>query len=284
MKFGINTCLWTPAPTMAALPGLVRRARAAGADWLELPLFADTEDQSPVDAGALLRDHDMAVSVVTGLWPSEALASEDRAAGERGVASLRTVIERAAALGSRLLSGAFHTSGDKLRWHSPTERAERIDRMSERLSRLAAFAAPYGITLCIEPLNRYEADLLNTTAQALDVVKSIDHPNCSLLLDTFHMNIEEASVGEALRAAGPWLRHLHANESHRGAPGEGRIDWSEVAAALRDVGYDGALVIESFDAADPEVAQGGHAWRPHAASADALASRGIAFLRQAVVV
>jgi D-psicose/D-tagatose/L-ribulose 3-epimerase len=282
MRFGVNTCLWFAEPTTARLRDAVARARGAGADWLEFPVYADTRD---VDLGAvrsMLERETMGVSVVTALWPNENLIDDDDIKSRAGVTALRTTIEMAAELGAKRLAGAFYAGVNYLEWHAPERRAQLIERLCERLAELAAFAARHDVVLCIEPINRYETSLLNTAAQALEVLRRVNHANCGLLLDTFHMNIEEASVVDAIRGAGHWLKHFHANESHRGVPGTGAIDWTNVHDSLCAVAYDGAVVIECGDYWNPDIAKGGGVWRPMAPSADDLARDGLRFLRNAL--
>jgi len=280
MRVGINSCLWTPSPTTHMVAELATRTRAAGGDWLELPIYADSAELDCRAARMILEDCAVGVSVVTALWPTEDLIDAEITVSRRGVDALKSCIESAAILGAPLLSGAFYSAPGRLQWSSPLQRSQIVERLCERLTELADFAAHHAVTICIEPLNRYETSVLNSTEQALEVVRRVGHPNCGVLLDTFHMNIEEASIGAAIRSAGPWLRHLHANENHRGSPGTGSIDWVEVRDALRAVQFDGAMVIESFDFLNEEVARGGHCWRPIAPSADALARDGIGFLRE----
>ena len=134
--------------------------------------------------------------------------------------------------------------------------------------------------LCVEPLNRFETSFMNLAQQAIDVVDRVDHPACGILLDTFHMNIEERSIGEAIRAAGARLKHLHGCENDRGAPGSGHVPWNEVRDALRAVNYDGPVVIESFTSKVKTIARAAAIWRPFAATQDALAEDGLRFLRQ----
>jgi D-psicose/D-tagatose/L-ribulose 3-epimerase len=134
--------------------------------------------------------------------------------------------------------------------------------------------------LCVEPLNRFETSFLNLSEQAIEVVDRVDHKSCGILLDTFHMNIEEKSIGEAIRAAGPRLKHLHTCENDRGAPGSGHVPWTEVAAACRDIGFDGPFVIESFTSAVKSIARAAAIWRAFAPSQDALAQDGLKYLRE----
>jgi D-psicose/D-tagatose/L-ribulose 3-epimerase len=135
------------------------------------------------------------------------------------------------------------------------------------------------VTLGIEPLNRFETSFINTHQQAIELVDRVDHPNCAIMLDTFHMNIEEKSIGAAIRATGQRLCHLHSCENDRGAPGSGNVAWDEVKQALADINYDGPVVIESFTADAKSIAKAAAIWRKLAPSQDALAQDGLAFLR-----
>lgn len=107
----------------------------------------------------------------------------------------------------------------------------------------------------------------------------IDSPRVKIMMDTFHANIEEKSIGRAIEKAGSLLVHLHANENDRGAPGTGHVPWMEVATALKRVGFGGAMVIESFSTEVKEIARAAAVWRPLASSPDALAREGLAYLR-----
>src|SRR5690606_16481128 len=105
------------------------------------------------------------------------------------------------------------------------------------------YAGDHGVVLGIEPLNRFETSFINLASQAIEVIDRVDHPACKIMLDTFHMNIEEKSLGNAIRAVGSRLCHFHACENDRGAPGSGNVTWNDVKQALRDIGYDGPVVI-----------------------------------------
>jgi D-psicose/D-tagatose/L-ribulose 3-epimerase len=163
---------------------------------------------------------------------------------------------------------------------SVEERASDTALLVDQLGTLAAYAEERDICLCVEPLNRFETSFLNLVSQAIAVVDQVASPSCGLLLDTFHMNIEERSIGAAIRAAGPRIRHFHACENDRGAPGSGHVPWAEVAEALRHVGYDGPVVIESFTSKVQSIARAAAIWRPLAESQDTLARDGLVFLRE----
>jgi D-psicose/D-tagatose/L-ribulose 3-epimerase len=149
-----------------------------------------------------------------------------------------------------------------------------------RLRGLAEYAADHGVVLCVEPLNRFETSFINLASHVIELVDRVAHPACQVMLDTFHMNIEEQSLGDAIRAVGPRLRHFHSCENDRGTPGQGHVPWSDVAAALRDINYDGPVVIESFTSQVKAIARAAAIWRPLAPSQDALAREGLAFLRK----
>lgn len=138
---------------------------------------------------------------------------------------------------------------------SITERGDQRARAAETLRAAAEFAADVGIRLALEPLNRYETDLVNTVEQGLELCDLVGLPNVGLTLDTYHMNIEERSVGAAVAAAGRRCFHVQASENDRGIPGTGHVTWGEVAAALDDIAYAGSVVIESFVPTIPEIAR-----------------------------
>lgn len=162
---------------------------------------------------------------------------------------------------------------------TPDERARDIDLLVKNLGALARYAGDHGVVICIEPLNRFETSLINLATQAIEVVDRVDHPSCKIMLDTFHMNVEEKSLGNAIRAAGPRLHHLHACENDRGAPGSGNVTWQDVKQGLADIGYDGPVVIESFTAKVKSIARAAAIWRALAPTQDDLATDGLTFLR-----
>jgi D-psicose/D-tagatose/L-ribulose 3-epimerase len=174
----------------------------------------------------------------------------------------------------------MYSATGKTRLLSPTERERQRGWAVESLAEVAEYAAGRDVRLAIEPLNRFETDLVNTVEQGLDLCERIGGANVGLLLDTFHMNIEERSLPDAIRLAGGRVFHFHACENDRGAPGSGHIDWDGVLAALADVDYPGQIVIESFSPEIREIARAVSLWRPLAESPDALVRDGLASLRR----
>ena len=159
--------------------------------------------------------------------------------------------------------------------------AERAEREAQRalaarsIRRAADDAAKRGVRLAIEPLNRFETDLVNTVDQGVALLDEIERENVGLLLDTFHMNIEEKNIPDALRRAKGRLFEFHACSSDRGTPGEDHLPWRAIAGALHDVRYDGPVVIEAFTPEVREIARAVSIWRPLAKSQDSLAMDGL---------
>ena len=165
-------------------------------------------------------------------------------------------------------------------WQStPEERASDTELLVENLGELSRYAQDHGVLLGVEPLNRFETSFINLAEQAIEVVDRVDNPACKIMLDTFHMNIEEKSLGDAIRSVGSRLAQVHTCENDRGTPGSGHVTWDEVAQALRDINFNGPLVIESFTPKVKSIARAAAIWRPLAPSPDALAGDGLKFLK-----
>lgn len=279
MKFGVNSWIWVSPLTTDEIARLAPLAASLGAEWFEVPL----EDPALIDAkraAPMIRDLGLGVSVCAAMGPDRDLIHPDSAIRDNGMAYLRTAIDVAQQLGGTNVAGPLYSAVGRTWQMTADERARDTDLLVEQLGKLAAYAGDRGVVLCVEPLNRFETSFINLAQQAIEVIDRVDHPSCQIMLDTFHMNIEESSLGEAIRAAGPRLRHFHACENDRGAPGSGHVPWQDVAAGLKAVGYDGPVVIESFTDQVKSIARAAAIWRPLAASQDALASEGLSFLKR----
>ena len=146
------------------------------------------------------------------------------------------------------------------------------------LRNTAAYAGDKGVRLGIEPVNRYETYLINTTEQAIDLLDRIGRDDMFIHLDTYHLNIEEESFGKAIRMAGSRMEYIHLSESHRGTPGTGTVDWDDVFSALADIGFTGALVMESFVSLNEDIARATCMWREIVKDPKKMINDGIAFL------
>ncbi|NLX09933.1 MAG: sugar phosphate isomerase/epimerase [Chloroflexi bacterium] len=280
MKFGVNSWIWVAPLTTDEVARLAPLAKQLGAEWFEVPL----EDTSLIDyarAGAIIRDLGMGTSVCAAMGPDRDLIHPDSAIQQSGMAYLRHCIDAVKALGGTNVCGPLYSAVGRVWQSTPDERARDLDLLVRQLGSLAGYAADHGAVLCIEPLNRFETSFINLAAQAIEVVERVNHPACQIMLDTFHMNVEEKSLGDAIRAVGPRLQHFHACENDRGAPGSGHVPWAEIADALKDIHYNGPVVIESFTAKVQSIARAAAIWRSLAPTQDALAQDGLAFLRKA---
>jgi len=276
MQLGVSTWVWTSPATTEVLETLLPHIATLGFDVIELPI----EEVGQFDVartGELARAHGLDVSVCAVIGPGRDLLLPDEA--ERGVSYLRSCIEVAQALGSPTVAGPFYSAVGRCWRASPDERERDVDQIARTLRDLGGYAADHGVVLGVETLNRFETSFLNTTAQALELIDRIDHPAVGVALDLFHLGIEEKSVGDALRAAGPRLVHLQVAENDRGTPGTGSLPWRDVADALREIQYSGRVVIETFSDRVEAIARAAAIWRPLAPDSDSLAREGLAFLR-----
>ena len=274
---GANTWIWCSPLTDERLAELAPKVRGLGFDAIELPV-ENPGDWDPGRAAELLGEHGLAVTLCAAMPPGRDLLS-DEAAVASTQKFLRNCIDVAVRIGSPAVGGPMYSAVGRTWRLEDGERKATIARLAEALRPVADYAGEHGVRLALEPLNRYETSLVNTAEQGLEVVDAVDSPALGLLLDTYHMNIEEKSPADAIRAAGSKLVHVHASAADRGAPGADHIDWPAIASALRDVAYDGVLCIEAFTFESEAVAVSAHIWRRVAQTQDALARDGLEFLR-----
>ena len=276
---GINTFVWHSPINTHQLSDIARRIAAWGYDAIEIPL-ENEGDWEPEAARELFDGLGLAAVVGAVMAPGRELAAapEDVVADTQRY--LRHCVDVAAIIGARSVIGPIYTSVGRTWRMTDTDRAATIRSLREGLSPIADYAGEHGVRLGVEPLNRYETSVLNTTAQALELIDGLPPESVGLNLDTYHMNIEEKTIPGALREAGDRLIHLHACGVDRGAPGHDHTDWDGIRSALLDVGYDGVLGIESFTPDNETIATAASIWRPLAPNPDALAQDGLAFLQR----
>ena len=279
MKFGVNTWVWTSPLNNAELEKLAPHVAGMGFDWIEVP-FESLDDLDPVQGASVIKECGLGVSACAAMGPDRDLIHPDESIRLNGMNYIRGAIRSTQKLGATNLVGPIYSAVGRTWQSTAEERARDTDLLVSQLRSLAEYAGDYGVILCIEPLNRFETSFINLAAQAIEVIDRVAHPACQIMLDTFHMNIEEKSLGDAIRAAGPRLKHVHTCENDRGSPGSGNVAWSEVATALKDIHYDGPLVIESFTSKVQSIARAAAIWRNLAPTQDALAQDGLRFLKK----
>jgi len=280
MKIGLNFWIWeSPFRTDLHL-NLLPLAKSMGAEVVEFTLEDDVIVDQPVLRQAL-RDHNLECSTIGLFGSARDLSSGDAAVRARGMDYAKQSVDTTAGVGGSLFSGAVvGVGGDQV--FAPAELQIRLQRAAECLHELGEYSAKAGVLFCIEVLNRYETNLINTAEQARALIGLVNHPSVGIHLDNFHMGIEERSLGGAIRTAGDKLFHFHASESHRGMPGDGHVRWDEVAGALRDVNFERFAVIESFNP-HGRLAPLSRFWRSYADSPDTLARKGMVFVRDALL-
>lgn len=277
MQFGANTFIWT-SPFGTKDLGLLPRIKSMGFDLVEVAV----EDISIIDVRFLreaLEENGLAVAICGAFGPTRDISSHDPDIRDNGKAYIIDCIRLAEAVQSTLVSGPLYSAVGKTRLVSADQKSRERAWCVDNLREVSRVAADAGVTLGIEPLNRFETDMINLVEQALALIEEVDHHVLKVHIDTFHANIEEKSIPDAIRMAGSRLGHFHACENDRGTPGTGHIDWIGVRDALRDILYDGPVVIESFTPGAVEIAKAAAIWRPLAPSQDELAREGVRFLR-----
>ncbi|MFN3621695.1 MAG: sugar phosphate isomerase/epimerase family protein [Nitrososphaerales archaeon] len=277
MKIGAHFWVWEPAVSVENAR-LIEKISKMGFDAVELPIL---DTAFPIEyVKQHLTTTNLNVAVTAGCFPHTNPLSVDQSVKINALRYLEYVVDTASKLGSEVVAGPIYAAVSDLRFLTPEEKMGLIASAAETLKPIVRKAKDLGVKLALEPLNRYDITLINTASDGLNLVNKIGEENVGLLLDTFHMNIEERSLGEAIRSAGKRLYHLHASESHRGAPGTGTVNWREVADAVKSIGYNQMCVIESFTPKDQGFAAAMRMWFPKSASQDQLAEAGLLFLRR----
>lgn len=276
---GANTWIWVSPLTDERLAALAPRVREWGFDLIELPV-EHPGDWDPARAAELLGELGLGASVCAVMGEDRSLVADDPAVITTTQGYLRQCLEIAKTVGSAVLGGPIYATTGQAWLMDAAEREATVRRLVASLRPVAEYAGEIEVRLAIEPLNRYETSLVTTAAEAVEIVERLGSPACGILLDTFHMNIEEQDLAAAIRTAGTHLAHFHACGNDRGAPGDDHLDWSGMASALRDVAFTGPVVIESFTAENKTIATSASIWRPLARSQDAIATDGLAFLRE----
>ena len=279
MRIGVDLMLWTGCYDRKALK-LIDKVGRLGFDGVELPVFAP----KAVDVARTRRalaDNALGATVCAVIVKGS-LISPQRRERQAALDFLYEVLEVGKAFGAECVAGPLYSPVGQLVGRGRNEAEWKYE--IEGLRKVADRAEALDIRLGLEPINRFETYFLNTTEDALKLVKQVNSPKLGVHYDTFHANIEEKDPVAALRKVPrKWLAHVHVCENDRGIPGTGHVPWADTIKALSDVGYYGWITIESFVPAIKELARAASIWRPLAKDGDELASKGLRFLRQLVV-
>ena len=274
MKYGVNTFIWSEEFGPASL-ALLPRIKEAGFDGVQVPLFRPAEfPAAEVRKG--FAEHDLECSVCAIFLDGQSLISEDASMRKVARQHIQDTIAVAAEAGANFVGGPLYCPVGYLPGRRRTE--DEWKWAIEGYQSAGPALAAHGMTLGIEPLNRFETYFLNTAADAAALCDAVGNPNIGILFDTFHANIEEKDLGDAFRTMGKHVKHIHSCENDRGIAGSGHLQWDTMFEALRDIGYDGWLTIESFGFVG-KLSAAVCIWRDIEKSPESIAFEGIKFLK-----
>jgi D-psicose/D-tagatose/L-ribulose 3-epimerase len=276
MRIGVNTLIWSAGFDQSNLP-LLGLLKEHGFDGVELPVFEPaTFPAAAVRKG--LEANGLGCTVCSIVARGLNLVSDDADVRRKTQIHIEDTVKVTAELGGRILDGPLYTPVGYLPGRRRT--ADEWKRAVEAYQSMGPMLARHGVTLALEPLNRFETYFLNTAADCRALCDAVDHPNVGISFDTFHANIEEKDIAAGYRTVGRHLKHVQTSENDRGIPGSGHVDWPAVFRALRAVGYDEWLMIESFGFNLGELSAAVAIWRDIERTPDVIAFEGIKFLRK----
>ena len=277
MKFGMNLLLWTGELNEDLLP-VLEMLKSQGYDGVEVPLF--NLDLDYAAWGKRLDDLGLERTAVTVRNEDDNPISPDAAVRAKGVAANCKTIDCCQAMGATTLVGPYHSALGLFSGQGPTD--DEWKWGVESMRQVAEHAGQANVMLGVEALNRFETYLLTTHADSARFAREVNHPNCRVMFDTFHSNIEEKDIPESIRACADVLCHVHISENDRSTPGSGHVRWAEVYDTLHEVGYDNWMMIEAFGLALPELAAATKIWRRMFESEEQLSRDGLAFMKSEV--
>jgi D-psicose/D-tagatose/L-ribulose 3-epimerase len=280
VKVGLNLLLWTGHVTQEHVP-VLRALKDTGFDGVEVPVFDASDEAHYRWLGGVLDDLGLERTVVA-IIPDEAHSpiSPEPEPRRAAVEHLQRVIACSAALGGQVLAGPWFQPLGVFTGDRPSE--AELDRCAEVHRQIMPEMRSAGIVAGLEPLNRFEAHLLNTCEQAIAYSARLGEEGFGILYDTFHAHIEEKDPIAGLRAlhASGALSHVHISENDRGTPGRGHAKIRETIAALKELGYDDWLTIEAFGRGVPELAAATRVWRDFFADPEEVYTEGYQLIRE----
>ncbi len=282
MRLGINTFLFTSPFTTESVKHFPT-FKKWGFATVEIPI----EDPSHIDPAKVRAAADKAGLAIGSVCACMGPGRDFRgtpAEQKTGVDYVKAIIDQAVVLGCPSIIGPLYSVVGRIGAHTEAEKKQHFLDVVKNLKVLAAYAQKRGVTLCVEPLNRFETDFLNTVEQGLKLLKAVHSPAVKLHLDTFHMNIEQKNQAAAIKKAGKLLAHFHACGCDRGTPGNDHIDWPGIAKALKSIGYKGDVVIESFTTDVKVIARAAAIWRRMEPTRNEIATKGAKFLKKTLPV
>jgi D-psicose/D-tagatose/L-ribulose 3-epimerase len=279
IKYGVSTWLWTSPFKTESIDELFSKIAGMGYDVVEIAV----EDPSLIDIKKVkkaLNLYGLKGLVCGAFGASRDLTSNDTSVHENCFSYIQSCFDFCVELETNFLGGPMYSAVGKARMVPAEQRKAEWDLAVKNLRKVCLMAEARNLKIALEPLNRFESDLVNTAEDVLRMVNDIDHPAAQIMLDGFHMSIEERNVEQAIITAGDKLIHLQVSENYRGTPGTGQTPWHSYRKGLEAINYNGTVTIESFTPNNKELAGAVCFWHPMAESQDSFASEGLAFLKK----
>ncbi len=277
MRFSINTDLFVFAFANANAK-LFKKFGAWGYDAVEI-LVADPADIEPERVKRELKRNGLLCGSVCAAMSRERDLRGSLQSQRTGIKYLCQLLDQMVELDCPILGGPVYSYVGRADAVSKRDYRNQWRTVVKNLKMVAKYAEERGRLVCLEPLNRFETDFINTLDQGVNMIEDVGSPALKLHLDTFHANIEEKSLGDAIRRAGKYLRHIHACGSDRGTPGHDHTDWKGMAAALKEIEYEGDLVLETVTLDVPQIARSAAVWRRMEPTRDEIAVDGLKFFK-----
>lgn len=275
MKFGIHAGLWMARWTDELKP-ILRIVADLGYDGVEISMLGMTDERAEA-ISKLIIEHGLEVTCSDGLSPDKDITSDDPDIRAAGIEYLKWSIASTAKIGSRGLAGVVYAPWGMF---DVANKIVRAERSAEAFAALHSTLEEHDITLGIEAINRFETDLVNTSAEAVSMAVASGSDRVGALLDTFHLNIEEKDITQAITSAVGKLVHFHVSDNDRGVPGSGHVPWTEVRDALKSINYDKWIVAEMFVIAGNPASSDLNIWRNIEPDATDAAKRALTFMKK----
>ena len=279
ITYGVSTWLWASPFTTASIDELFPKISKLGFDVVEIAV----EDPALIDTKAVrdgLKKYNLKANVCGAFGPSRDLTHEDPAVHENCLSYVEACFKICEEVECGFFGGPMYSAVGKARMVSPEQRKKEWELAVMNLRKVCDMASSRGLQIALEPLNRFESDMINTVEDVKRLIKDINHPAAKIMVDGFHMNIDEKNIEEAILAAGDQLIHVQVSENYRGTPGTGQTRWDDYKRALEKINYTGTVTIESFTPENKELAGAVCFWHPMAESQDGFASDGLRFLKE----
>ena len=281
-KLGIFYAYWTHDWDVDFIP-YIKKTKRLGFDIVELNggtiATMNTDDRKKLKDEAEREGMELTFGI--GLKKQYDVSSLDETVRKNGVLFMKAMIDGVQEVGGCLIGGTVHSYWPAVFPEGMDSKLPMLKQSLKSMKELAPYAEDRGVVLNIEVINRFEQFLINDCREAVAYVEEVNSPSCRILLDTFHMNIEEDSIGDAIRHAGKYLSALHIGETNRKLPGMGRMPWADIKRALDDIGFAGPLVMEPFLMPGGQIGRDIGVWREmiHNPDLDALAKKSVEFAK-----